>query len=158
MIANDLPLGLVVPGHAARSRASPRATPGRRSAASSSSPRCCASRSDNRVGNLVFITADVHYTAAHHYDPARAAVGDFDPFWEFVAGPLNAGAFGPNALDADVRPADGVLESPPAPNTSPADGYQFFGHVAIDGGSRVMTVSLRDLDGDVLFSVDLQPA
>jgi hypothetical protein len=24
--------------------------------------------------------------AAHHYDPARAAVGDFTPFWEFVSG------------------------------------------------------------------------
>jgi alkaline phosphatase D len=37
--------------------------------------------------------------AGHHYDPARAAVGDFTPFWEFVSGPANAGAFGPNPLD-----------------------------------------------------------
>jgi len=40
------------------------------------------------VQNVVFITADVHYTAAHHYSPERAAYTDFTPFWEFVSGPL----------------------------------------------------------------------
>jgi phosphodiesterase/alkaline phosphatase D-like protein len=45
------------------------------------------------VANVVWITADVHYCAAHHYDPARAVFQDFEPFWEFVAGPLNAGTF-----------------------------------------------------------------
>ena len=48
------------------------------------------------VRNVVWITADVHYCAAHHYDPVRARFTEFDPFWEFVAGPLNAGTFGPN--------------------------------------------------------------
>jgi alkaline phosphatase D len=46
--------------------------------------------------------------------------------------------------------------APPVANTSPADGFQFFGHVRIDGETRVMTVSLRDLDGRVLFSIDLK--
>jgi len=110
------------------------------------------------VENMVFITADVHYTAAHHYDPSRAAIQDFTPFWEFVSGPLNAGAFGPNALDATFGPEAVFVKAPPAPNTSPADGFQFFGHVAIDGHSGVMTVSLRDLDGNVVYSVDLPPA
>ncbi len=110
------------------------------------------------VENIVFITTDVHYTAAHHYDPARAAIQDFTPFWEFVSGPLNAGAFGPNALDATFGPEARFVKAPPAPNTSPADGFQFFGHVAIDGGSRVMTVSLRDIDGHVVYGVDLEPA
>ena len=45
------------------------------------------------VRNVVFITADVHYTAAHHYSPERAAYTDFDPFWEFVSGPLVAETF-----------------------------------------------------------------
>ncbi|WP_292443296.1 alkaline phosphatase D family protein [Methylibium sp.] len=49
--------------------------------------------------NVVWVTADVHYCAAHHYDPARAQFQDFEPFWEFVAGPLNAGSFGPGTLD-----------------------------------------------------------
>ncbi len=109
------------------------------------------------VANLVFLTADVHYTAAHRYDPARAAVSDFTPFWEFVSGPLNAGAFGPNPLDPTFGPEAVFVKAPPAPNTSPADGYQFFGHVAIDGDTRVMTVSLRDLDGQILHTVDIEP-
>ena len=99
----------------------------------------------------------MHYTAAHHYDPARAAFADFDPFWEFVSGPLNAGAFGPNALDATFGPEAVFVKAPPVANTSPADGYQFFGHVAIDGGTRVMTVTLRDLDGAILFTQELEP-
>ncbi|TNY05905.1 alkaline phosphatase, partial [Escherichia coli] len=51
------------------------------------------------IKNVVWVTADVHYCAAHHYSPERAVYKDFDPFWEFVAGPLNAGSFGPNPLD-----------------------------------------------------------
>jgi alkaline phosphatase D len=105
----------------------------------------------------VLLTADVHYTAAHHHDPARAAIGGFDPFWEFVSGPLNAGGFGPNALDATFGPRVVFAEAPPTPNASPADGYQFFGHVTIDARSRVMTVTLRDIDGHERFSVDLEP-
>ncbi|HJY77308.1 MAG TPA: alkaline phosphatase D family protein, partial [Burkholderiales bacterium] len=48
------------------------------------------------VRNVVWITADVHYAAAHYYDPAKAQFTDFAPFWEFVAGPMHAGGFGPN--------------------------------------------------------------
>jgi phosphodiesterase/alkaline phosphatase D-like protein len=91
---------------------------------------------DNAIGGIVLLTADVHYTSAHHYDPARAAIGDFTPFWEFVSGPLNAGAFGPNALDTTFGPQTVFSAAPPAANTSPADGFQFFGHVAIDGHSE----------------------
>jgi alkaline phosphatase D len=47
--------------------------------------------------------------------------------------------------------------APPVANTSPADGFQFFGYVAIDGHTQVMTVSLRGLDGNELFSVQLTP-
>jgi alkaline phosphatase D len=89
--------------------------------------------------------------------PARAAIGDFTPFWEFVAGPLNAGAFRPNALDATFGPQTVFSAAPPVANTSPADGLQFFGYVTIDGHTEVMTVSLRDLDGKELFSVELTP-
>ena len=63
-----------------------------------------------RVRNVVWLTADVHYCAAHYYDPARAAFRDFDPFWEFVAGPLNAGSFGPNTHRRHLRAAGRLLE------------------------------------------------
>src|ERR1700710_1604147 len=45
------------------------------------------------IVNTVWLTADVHYTAAHYYDPNKAQFQDFDPFWEFVSGPIHAGSF-----------------------------------------------------------------
>ncbi|GAB3961821.1 alkaline phosphatase D family protein [Actinoallomurus acanthiterrae] len=110
-----------------------------------------------RVRNVVWLTADVHYTAAHYYDPAKAAFQDFDPFWEFVSGPLNAGGFGPNALDGTFGPQVKFQQVPPHANTSPLEGYQFFGEVAIDGGAGALTVRLRDLDGKALYTVTLDP-
>ena len=65
---------------------------------------------DQSIKNVVWLTADVHYTAAHRYDPNRAQFQEFAPFWEFVSGPLNAGTFGPNELDATFGPEVGVRE------------------------------------------------
>jgi alkaline phosphatase D len=111
----------------------------------------------HKVANTVWLTADVHYCAAHHYHPDRAAFQDFEPFWEFVAGPLNAGSFGPNPLDGTFGPEVVFQKAPPAQNTSPFAGYQFFGEVQIEGQSGEMTVQLRDLDGVVVFEQRLQP-
>jgi alkaline phosphatase D len=110
-----------------------------------------------RVRNTVWLTADVHYCAAHHYHPERAAFQDFEPFWEFVAGPLNAGSFGPNPLDNTFGPEVVFQKAPPAQNTSPFAGFQFFGEVQIDAQSGEMTVQLRDLDSEVVFEKKLQP-
>lgn len=111
------------------------------------------------IRNVIWITADVHYAAAHYYDPNKAQFTDFKPFWEFVAGPLNAGTFGPNKLDDTFGPQV-VFNSIPAdlkPNRPPSDGYQFFGTVKIDGTSKVLTVTLRNIEGKILYSVDLPP-
>ncbi len=89
----------------------------------------------------MWLTADVHYTAAHHYSPDRASFTDFDEFWEFVSGPLNAGAFGPNELDGTFGPEAVFVHAPPAANTSPMDGYQHFGELFIDGATRQMRSS-----------------
>jgi alkaline phosphatase D len=114
---------------------------------------------DNGIRNVVWLTADVHYTAAHHYDPARARFPAFVPFWEFVSGPLHAGTFGPNELDATFGPQVVFQKAPPAgqANLPPSAGLQFFGQVDIDGASEVMTVSLCDLEGAVLFRQELPP-
>jgi alkaline phosphatase D len=79
-----------------------------------------------RVRNVLWLTADVHYCAAHHYDPARAAFRDFDPFWEFVAGPLNAGTFGPGTMDGTFGPQVVFAKAPPPgqSNLSPYSGLQ----------------------------------
>jgi alkaline phosphatase D len=112
-----------------------------------------------RVKNVVWLTADVHYCAAHYYDPNRAAFQDFDGFWEFVSGPLNAGSFGPNALDGTFGPQVVFQKAPPpgASNLSPYSGLQFFGEVNIDAYNRNLTVDLRDINGTSVFSRTLQP-
>ena len=111
------------------------------------------------IKNVVWLTADVHYTAAYHYDPARAQFKDFAPFWEFIAGPLNAGTFGPSKLDDTFGPQAKFIGIPEGmkPNRSPAEGFQFFGTVAIDGRSEVMTVALRNAKGETLYTNELNP-
>jgi alkaline phosphatase D len=110
-----------------------------------------------RVKNVVWLTADVHYCAAHYYDPKQAQFSEFDPFWEFVTGPLNAGSFGPNKLDNTFGPEVVFQKAPPAANYSPLAGYQFFGQVDIDARSEAMTVSLVDVAGTTLFAQTLEP-
>ena len=157
VIANDLPLGLVVPDAPGTFEGVSQGDNGKPLGRELEFAEILRFAHHRAIGGIVFLTADVHYTSAHHYDPARAAIGDFTPFWEFVSGPLNAGAFGPNALDTTFGPQTVFAAAPPAANTSPADGFQFFGHVAIDGHSEVMTVTLYDLDGKSLFSTQLTP-
>ena len=113
----------------------------------------------NEIRNVVWITADVHYAAAHKYDPALAQFTDFDPFWEFVAGPLNAGTFGPSVLDNTFGPQVRFTSVPTGmkPNRPPSDGLQFFGALRLDGETETLTVSLHNLAGQKIYSVDLQP-
>jgi alkaline phosphatase D len=113
----------------------------------------------NGVKNVVWLTADVHYAAAHFYDPTQAQFTEFDPFWEFVAGPLHAGTFGPNKIDNSFGLQVKFVGIPEGlkPNTPPTAGYQFFGVVKIDGKSDVMTVSLHNLKGERLYTVELPP-
>ncbi|MCG8690036.1 MAG: alkaline phosphatase D family protein, partial [Minwuiales bacterium] len=112
----------------------------------------------NKVMNTVWLTADVHYTAAHYYDPNQAQFSDFNPFWEFVSGPINAGSYGPGQMDNTFGPQVRYQKSPEGrPNLPPTEGLQFFGQVRIDGRSGVMTVMLKDIDDNVLYTADLTP-
>jgi alkaline phosphatase D len=113
---------------------------------------------DRGIRNVVWVTGDVHYCAAHHYDPARARFTEFDPFWEFVAGPLHAGTFGPNRLDATFGPEvrfNGVPAGMKG-NRPPSDGLQFFGTLSIDAKTRALTARLHNLAGEVIYSVELE--
>ena len=112
------------------------------------------------IRNTVWLTADMHYTAAHHYDPNRAVFADFEPFWEFVSGPLHAGTWGPGELDNTFGPMAMYQKGCSAEqgeNLAPCFGLQFFGRVDIDGPSGIMTVTLKDVDNSSLWSVDLEP-
>jgi len=107
------------------------------------------------VRNVVWITADVHYAAAHHFDPARAQGTVFAPFWEFVAGPIHAGTFGPNALDPTFGPELRFQWAPPAGtgNLAPWDGLQTFG--TIDVTPDALSIALWGIDGRERFRVEL---
>ena len=114
-----------------------------------------------RIDNVIWLTADVHYTAAHYYDPNAAQFQDFTPFWEFVSGPLHAGTFGPNDLDMTFGPQVKFAKAPAegqGVNLPPSEGLQFFGLVDIDGTDAAMTVRLMDRADTELYRVTLAPA
>lgn len=111
------------------------------------------------VANVVWLTADMHYTAAHLYDPNRAVFQDFDPFYEFVSGPLHAGTWHPAPLDNTFGPC--VLfqkgcEATQGENLAPCFGLQFFGRVDI-ADTGVMTVALKNIADQVLWSAEIEP-
>jgi alkaline phosphatase D len=110
-----------------------------------------------KIKNVVWITADVHYCAAHYYDPAKAQFTDFDPFWEFVSGPIHAGGFGPNALDNTFGPRVVYQNAPGRDNVPPSEGGQFYGLVQVDGKSGALKVQLKNLNGATLFEKILEP-
>jgi alkaline phosphatase D len=112
------------------------------------------------IRNMVWITADMHYTAAHYYDPNRAVFQDFEPFWEFISGPIHAGTWRPQALDNSFGPRAVFQKGCGADqrdDLAPCFGLQFFGHVAIDGATEVMTVTLKDVADRALWSIALPP-
>ncbi|MDX2529263.1 alkaline phosphatase D family protein [Streptomyces europaeiscabiei] len=160
VIASDMPLGLVVPDTGdgkpnieAVAQGDPGAPLGRELQIA----ELLRFVKHRKITGTVWLTADVHYTSAQHYQPSRAAFTDFEPFWEFVSGPLNAGAFPANALDNTFGPERVFVKAPTTANVSPAGGYQFFGEVDIDGHSGELTVRLREQDGTVLYTKVLQP-
>lgn len=116
----------------------------------------------NNIQNVVWVTADVHYAQALYYSPSNpnARFTEFLPFWEFVAGPIHAGTFGPNEIDPTFGPEEKFCSIPKSPilkGISPTEGKQYYGLVKVDGQTQAMTVSLRDLNGTELYKVTLAP-
>jgi alkaline phosphatase D len=159
LIASDMPIGLVVPDAGGRFEAVANRDDGPPLGRELEVARILKFIRDRRIRNVVWITADVHYGAAHHYDPSRARFTDFSPFWEFVSGPLHAGTFGPNELDRTFGPEVRFLAIPPGmkPNRPPSDRLQFFGFGRIDRRTRALTMQIRNRSGDVLFTQELAP-
>jgi alkaline phosphatase D len=164
VVASDMPIGLnvgdgVTPTGQPRWEAVANGEPGTAKGRELEFAELFSYLKRRRVRNVVWLTADVHYCAAHFYDPAKAAFRDFDAFWEFVSGPLNAGSFGPNTLDGTFGPQVVFFKAPPPgrSNLSPFSGLQFFGEVNIDAQSAQLTVDLRDIDGVSVFTRTLQP-
>ncbi|GAA1486248.1 alkaline phosphatase D family protein [Brachybacterium fresconis] len=156
VILADLPLGIVVPDGDAQESIS-NADSGAPLGRELELARLLSGIKHQKTRNVVFLTGDVHYCAAHHYSPERAAFTDFDPFWEFVAGPINAGSFGPNEMDQTFGPRVDFQKAGPAMG-SPRDGTgQFFGRVQIAPQGEEFTVELIDANGDVQYTRTLTP-
>lgn len=111
---------------------------------------------DAGVRNVLWVTSDVHYAAAHHYRPEGALFTEFDPFWELVAGPINGGTQTARRLDGTLGPEVVFGRYADRPGESPRSGRQFFGYAEIDPAG-VLTVQLRDVAGTVLWSHELVP-
>jgi alkaline phosphatase D len=157
VIASDMPVGLVVGDGEGRYEAIANGDPGGPLGRELEVAELLRFIRDRRIRNVVWITGDVHYCAAHHYDPGRARFTGFDPFWEFVAGPLNAGTFGPGTLDPTFGPEAKFIGIPAGmkPNRPPSEGYQFFGTLRIDRRTRALTAALHNLAGETIFKVEL---
>jgi alkaline phosphatase D len=151
-VASDMPIGLHVPDGDSAWEAVANGVDGPPSGREAELAWVLAELRRWKVRNVVWLTADVHYTAAHRYSPERAVFTEFDPFWEFVSGPLHAGAFGPSELDATFGPEAVFVQAPPAANTSPLDGFQNFGEVEVAPGGSELRVALRGQDGRELWS------
>lgn len=157
VIAADMPIGLVVPdGGAFEGIANGSGSPLGRELELAGLLSFIKAKD---IANVVWLTADVHYTAAHYYDPSKARFTNFTPFWEMVSGPLHAGTFGPNPLDDTFGPEVRFQKAPPAGqgNLAPSEGLQFFGEVLISAKDKAMTVHLRDMTGAVLFTQVIPP-
>lgn len=112
---------------------------------------------NQQIRNIVWVTGDVHYAAAHHYAPDRAAFTDFDPFWEFVAGPMHAGTFGPNTLDRTFGPEVRFSSIPRGlpGNRPPSENFQFYGTLDVDPATRTLTAGLHDVTGRQLWQTEI---
>ena len=95
-----------------------------------------------------------------HFDPSYAVFQDFEPFWEFVSGPIHAGTWTPCVLDWTFGPKvvfQSAASHEQGDNLAPSFGLQFFGHVAIDGKTETLTITLKDVDDRALWAKTLEP-
>lgn len=111
------------------------------------------------IRNTVWLAADVHYSAAYHFDPNRAAYQNFDPFWEFISGPFHTRPGRVKNFDKTFG-AEQLFRTPlpPIVNPPPSDGFLYFGHAKIDAKSGALRVTFRDLNDRTLFSRTLEPS
>ncbi len=160
VVCSDMPLGLAIGDAGGRWEAASNGDHGQPLGRELEIARVLASLRKNQVQNVLWLTADVHYAAAHYYDPSRAAFHDFLPFWEFVSGPLHAGTFGPAALDGTFGPTVAWHSRPPGSvqNAPPSANQQFFGTVRINARTGVASVDQFNRLGEKRWGIEIPPA
>lgn len=153
VIAADMPLGSVVNDGPTGTEAVANSTPGPPGGRETEIAGLLAGMRTRGVRDTVWLTADVHYTAATRFTPERAGIAA-DPFWEFISGPAHAGGFPANPVDPSLGAEQVFVRAPERADTGPGEGFQHFGEVTISGGR--LRVDLRDQDGTSLWSTEVQ--
>ena len=158
IVAADMPLGIVVAHQPGRHEAVANGDDGEARGREIEIAGLLRTLKQRGVRNVVWVTADVHYCAAHYFNPERAVSKDFDPFWEFVAGPAHAGTFAPGVVDRTFGPEVKFNGTPSdlKPNRPPGADTQFFGMLEADPASQSLTVSLNNTAGTRVFEQRLE--
>ena len=103
----------------------------------------------------------MHYTAAHYYDPNKAVFQDFDPFWEFVSGPLHAGTWRPGASSTTRSARAPCIRMAAAAEQGESSTLLRTAilRARIDRrrDRKSVTVTLKDVEDNDLWSVDINP-
>lgn len=112
----------------------------------------------NTMNNVVFLTTDVHFAEVFSYLPFADAP-DFKVY-EFVAGPINAGVFPnrafDNTLNADSLFFFGAESRSDVVTWEQAKSWFNYGAISIDEKGE-LTASINDINGKVLYDIQLQP-
>jgi len=113
---------------------------------------------DKEMHNIVFITTDVHFAEVFRYTP----FADKPSFQihEYVTGPLNAGLFPNRKFDTSLGTESlffyGAESFDSVTDYQQARGWMNFGVAQVDENG-VLTMSVRDVDGEVLYENTYQP-
>ncbi len=107
---------------------------------------------NQKIKNVVWLAADVHYSAANHFHADRASFKNFDPFWEFISGPFHTRPGRGVSLDMTFGP-ERIFRTPRAPkgNLPPSEEYLYFGHGRILKENSDLIITIRNLQGKTLF-------
>lgn len=112
---------------------------------------------DEHIQNTVFITTDVHFAEVFRYTPFSESP-DFQVH-EYVTGPLNAGLFPNRNFDESLGTESLFFFGPDSSAvTTYEDAMKWmnFGAAKIDASGN-LTLSVRDVNGEVLYQATHQP-
>jgi alkaline phosphatase D len=96
---------------------------------------------DNKIKNVYFVTADVHFADIIEYDPDHNGTVDYR---ELISGPIGAAMGQPSALDPTFGPKRLYAEG----------GFFNFGVIKINPERKQITAEIRDENGRVHFHID----
>jgi len=113
---------------------------------------------DEGINNSIWITTDVHFAEVFRYTPF-ADTPEFKVH-EFVTGPLNAGLYPNRDFDTSWGTESLFFYGPESMSSTrtydEALKWMNYGAVDIDGNG-VMTVTVHDVNGEVLYEQTLYP-